>query len=266
MKRIFTTVFAIAMSTGIFAQVGGYNVGDVVENFTVTDVNGEEHSLYDITASGQYVYLDFFFDTCPPCQATTPIFNEFHDKYGCNEGDIFMMSMNNGTDNDAEVIAFEESFGGDYSHAPAVSTDGGAASVDARFNIAAYPTYCMIGPDNKLMVGDIWPLSDVGTFEATFPAGFAPQELECTAVSVTDNTAIDFQVFPNPNNGSAINIKLDQNTTQASISIFNVVGALVHNQKFTGSEFTMNAELNKGSYIINIKTDAGVGNQKLVVE
>ena len=60
MKRIFTTVLAIALSTGLFAQVTGYSVGDVVDNFTVTDVNGNEHSLYDITASGQYVYLDFF--------------------------------------------------------------------------------------------------------------------------------------------------------------------------------------------------------------
>ncbi|MDA9873888.1 T9SS type A sorting domain-containing protein [Saprospiraceae bacterium] len=266
MKRIFTTVLAIAFSTALFAQVTGYSVGDVVEDFTVTDVNGNEHSLYDITASGQYVYLDFFFDTCPPCQSTTPIFNEFHDKYGCNEGDIFMMSMNNGSDNDNEVIAFEENFGGDYSHAPAVSNDGGADAVDSRFAITAYPTYSMIGPDNKLISGDIWPLSSVATFEATFPAGFEPQVLECTAVAVNDNITIDFQVFPNPNNGSAINIRLDDNTTQANIKIYNVVGVLVYTQEITASEYTINTELTKGSYIINIKTDAGVGNQKLVIE
>ncbi len=267
MKRIFTTVLTIALSTGLFAQVGGYSVGDTIENFTVTDIDGTEHTLYDITASGQYVYLDFFFDTCPPCQTTTPIFNEFHDKYGCNEGDIFMLSMNNGTDDDAEVAAFEDSFGGDFSHAPAVSNDGGAGVVDERFIIGAYPTYCMIGPDNTLLIGDIWPLSDVTTFEATFPDEFEPAVVECTpAVSVNDEPAIDFEIFPNPSNGSAINIRLDNNTSKASIVIYNVVGAAVYNQNITTSEFAINAELTIGAYIVNIKTDAGVGTQKLVVQ
>ena len=266
MKIFFTVVLAIAFSTGLFAQVTGYSVGDVIDNFTVIDVDGNEHTLYDITAAGQYVYLDFFFDTCPPCQTTTPIFNEFHDKYGCNEGEIFLLSMNNGTDNDGEVIAFEESFGGDFSHAPAVSTDGGAASVDSRFAITAYPTYCMIGPDNKLIIGDIWPLTGVETFEATFPDGFEPAPSQCSALGISNEIAIDFKVFPNPNNGAAINIELNNNTTQAYVKIYNVVGALVYSQKITSGEYTINTELTKGTYIINIKTDIGVGNQKLVID
>jgi len=266
MKKIFTLVFACILSNALFAQISGYAIGEEVENFTVTDVHGNEYSLYDITASGKYVYLDFFFDTCPPCQATTPIFNEFHDKYGCNEGDIFMMSVNNGTDTDAEVIAFEDTYGGEFSHAPAVSADGGADAVDARFQIGAYPTYCMIGPDNKLMESDIWPLTDVTTFEATFPADFEPQVFECTALSVNDDVAIDFQVFPNPSNGSAINIQLNDNANQASVRIFNIIGALVHTETITSTEATLNAELAKGSYIINIKTEEGVGNQNLIVE
>jgi len=267
MKKIFTILSAVLFSTGLFAQVNGYSAGDTVEDFTVTDINGNEYSLYEITASGKYVYLDFFFDTCPPCQATTPIFNEFHDKYGCNEGDIFMMSVNNGSDSDAEVAAFEEAYGGSFSHAPAISTDGGAGAVDTRFQISAYPTYCMIGPDNKLVVGDIWPLDNVGTFEATFPADFEPAVMECSIVnSVQDEVAIDFKVFPNPNTGAAINITLDEYADQANINIYNVVGALVYTQKTTGSTYTINTELPKGSYIINITTEAGVGNQSLVIE
>ncbi|MFT7073200.1 hypothetical protein [Patiriisocius sp. Uisw_017] len=56
--------------------------------------------------------MDFFFDTFPPCQLTQATWNEFYDKYGCNEGAIKMISLNNGTDTNAEVITFQEEYGG----------------------------------------------------------------------------------------------------------------------------------------------------------
>ena len=60
----------------------------------VTDVYGVQHNLYEYADDGKYIYLDFFFDTCGVCQQTIPIFNEFFDKYGCNQGDLIMISMN----------------------------------------------------------------------------------------------------------------------------------------------------------------------------
>ena len=113
---IKNTILFICLALGVnaFSQVQNYNIGDVVDDFTVTDTDGNEHNLYSITAEGKYVFLDFFFDTCVPCQTTTPIFNELHDKYGCNEGEVYCISINNGTDGDAEVIAFEEPYGGPF--------------------------------------------------------------------------------------------------------------------------------------------------------
>ena len=114
------------------AQVQNYEVGDVVDDFTVTDINGVEHNLYTYLGEGKYVYLDFFFDTCAPCELTTLIFNEFYDKYGCGMGDVICISMNNGTDTNAEVEAFQNEFGGPFNHAPAISAEGGAGAVDAN--------------------------------------------------------------------------------------------------------------------------------------
>ena len=123
MKKITSLFLILLFSIVTLAQTNNYNVGDVVDDFTVIDTNGNTWNLYDLTSQGKYVYLDFFFDTCGPCQTTTPIFNEFHDTYGCNQGNLFMLSVNNGTDSDAEVIAFENAFGGDFTHAPAVSAE-----------------------------------------------------------------------------------------------------------------------------------------------
>jgi thiol-disulfide isomerase/thioredoxin len=153
----------------MFAQVQNYAVGDTEDDFTITDTDGVEWNLYDLTAQGKYVYLDFFFDTCEPCQTTQPIYNEFHDTYGCNEFEIFVISINNGTDNDQEVIALENTFGSDFQNSPAVSSEGGSDVTDANFGITAYPTYGMVGPDKTLVENDIWPIADVSIYEATIP-------------------------------------------------------------------------------------------------
>src|SRR5690606_5912630 len=109
-----------------YSQVTTYNVGDVVDDFTVTDTQGVEHNLYDITASGKYVFLDFFFTRCGPCQQTQQHFNHLHDKYGCNEGDIYTISISaDSYDTDPIIDQFEENFGGEYNHSPAVGPQGG---------------------------------------------------------------------------------------------------------------------------------------------
>ena len=168
MKK-FTSPLMLLFTTLIFAQTTNYNVGDIVDDFTVTDIYGVEHNLYEYADAGKHIYLDFFFDTCGPCQTWQPTFSEFYDKYGCNGGDLVMISINNGTDSDEEVLLYEETYGGPYNHPPAVSADGGSASVDSNFGVSAYPTFCLIGPDRTLLNRDIWPLTDITTFEATFP-------------------------------------------------------------------------------------------------
>jgi thiol-disulfide isomerase/thioredoxin len=83
MKK-FTSPLMLLFTTLIFAQTTNYNVGDIVDDFTVTDIYGVEHNLYEYTDAGKHIYLDFFFDTCGPCQTWQPTFSEFYDKYGCN--------------------------------------------------------------------------------------------------------------------------------------------------------------------------------------
>ncbi len=267
MKKITFLLIFTAFSLCMNAQVQNYNLGDIVDDFTVTDVEGEVHNLYDITSQGKYVYIDFFFDTCVPCQTTTPIFNEFFDKYGCNEGEVFCISINNGTDNNAEVIAFENAFGGPFEHAPAVSNEGGAGAVDANFGINAYPTYCLINPSNEIIELDIWPLSGIETFEATFPVGFNPPPMSCTILGIDNNTLdLSFQLFPNPNDGSSINLRLNNSTTKAELKIYNVLGKVVYSNSFESSSIQFNANLSSGTYIVTVTTETGSANKSLIVK
>lgn len=268
MNKIILLMAVLAFSFTTNAQVTTYNVGDVVDDFTVTDIEGNTWNLYDLTAEGKYVYLDFFFDTCGPCQTTTRIYNEFHDKYKCNTGEFFMFSINDGSDTDAEVIAFEEQYGGDFEHAAAVSGEGGSAVVDDAFGIGAYPTYTMIGPDNTLLVADIWPLSGVETFEATFAiAGINPTPDPCTEILGVEEITADFNfvLAPNPTNGDALQINIS-NTREAMVAIYDVVGKLMFETTVSQTSTQINPNLASGIYLVSLKTAEGAtAVQKLVV-
>jgi len=267
MKRITLLLFAFGCSFASMAQTNNYQVGDIVNDFTVTDTEGVIHNLYDITASGKYVFLDFFFDTCVPCQQTQTYYNELHDKYGCNEDEIFVISINNGTDNNAEVIAFENTYGGPWVHAPAVSNEGNSEAVTIDFGVSAFPTYCLISPNNEMVNRDIWPISDVSTFEAAFPTGLNPTPMPCTILGIDDATADNsISLFPNPSNGSIINLKLNKGTTSADVRIYSVTGALVYEKSFESNLIQINTNLVSGIYVVKVNTNLGTVNKNLIVK
>lgn len=204
MKKTLLLPCLLLVGTTLWAQASNYPNGSTVSNFTVTDVAGNTYSLYDITAQGKYVLVDFFFAACGPCQATQPYFNQVHETYGCNAHDLFCISMNNGYDNNAQVMAYENTYGGTYAHSPAVSNEGGGPAVTTDFGVGAFPTYCLIGPDNVMIANDIWPVSSMGSFVAAFPNGeiaTAP----CMPAGIHEADAISgLSIHPSPSNGMIV--------------------------------------------------------------
>ncbi len=266
MKKLLLALTAIFGFTLSHAQIQNYNVGDVVTDFTVTDIHGNTHNLYTYTSAGKHVFLDFFFTTCPPCQSTSPIFNEFYDKYGCNENDVICIAINTGQDNDAAVLAYENQYGGSFNHAPAVSGDGGSATVDNDLNPTAYPTYCIIGPDNKLKSSDIWPISSVASFEAAFPSGFNPQPKSCTTVGLEESEIASFSMYPNPNNNGLLHVTVTSTSADVDITIVDITGKQVHNSLHsTANTIVINHQLPAGTYVVSVTTENSTAQQKLVV-
>jgi thiol-disulfide isomerase/thioredoxin len=254
---LFFTIFANS-------QTGNYQVGDVVDDFTVTDTEGNEYNLYSLIAEGKYVYLDFFFVDCVPCQNSAPTFNEFFDKYGCNEGDVFCISINNGNDNNARVIQYEIDHGGPFNHAPAVSNEGGGGPVDANFGVGAYPTFCLIGPGNIMLNRDIWPLNGIQTFENTFPIGFEPPVIECTILGVSDATAFDFNIYPTVSKGN-VNINLP-NSTDAQVAIFNTLGQQVFVNNYSEKNISLNLQIAAGVYLVKVTSDNSSVTKRIIIE
>ena len=264
MKKITSLFLILLFSIVTLAQTNNYNVGDVVDDFTVTDVYGIEHNLYEYADAGKHIYLDFFYDTCGPCQTWQSTFSEFYDKYGCNDGDLVMISINNGTDSDEEVLLYGETYGGPFNLPPAVSADGGSGSVNTNSGVSAFPTFCLIGPDRTLLNRDIWPLTDITTFEATFPNGVEPEVMECTILEVTETQNVEFTIVPSVSNGKNISLVMDHQSASL-IQVFDLTGREVYSQNVNTNNMVFSLNVSSGTYLVKVTNETSSATKKIII-
>ncbi len=257
MKKILLLLLVISGLSQ--AQVSNYAVGDVVDNFTVTDTHGVEHTLYDITASGKYVFLDFFFRNCGPCQQTSRYFYELYETYGENQGYLYMLSLSP-IDNNATITEFENLYNGGFTPPPGAGTEGNAPAAINNFGIPAYPTYCIIGPDNKLIIGDIWPIQNMSTFEDAFP-----EEL-ITLLGVNDVTAngSSFNVYPTISDGN-LNVSLSKET-KSDIAVYDMSGKNVYSASYNSKNISLTLKVAPGIYIMNATIDGKTYSKKIIIK
>jgi thiol-disulfide isomerase/thioredoxin len=227
MKRSLLLLSLIGTLSFAQAQTSNYPNGSTVADFTVTDVDGVTHTLYDYTSQGKYVALDFFFVNCPPCQATTTYFNQLNETYGCNSHDLICLSVNRGIDNDAQVAGYEVSYGGPYHHCPAASNDGGAGTVNSTFGVSAWPTYCLIGPDNTMIANDMWPISSMSDFVAYFPTGGEIATAPCLAGITEQNSAQSLTIRPSPSQGQVTVEIAGMGQGAVTMEVLNMLGQQV---------------------------------------
>lgn len=219
---------------GIFAGSGAAQTSlTQAVDFTVTDIHGVEHTLFEYLDAGKYVCLDFLFTTCGPCQANQPYFTETYHNFGCNTGDVILLSLET-TVGDAETAAYEETFGGENPPPIASCTDGGACTAASPYGISAFPTFILIAPDGEIVNQDIWPLSNgAATFTALFES-YGIQQMAC-AVGVEDRASATpaLRVFPNPAS-TAARLDLSGLTGTVEVRVYDAAGRQVHREQAAG--------------------------------
>jgi thiol-disulfide isomerase/thioredoxin len=259
MKKIgiFIWLFNLALQ----AQVNNYQVGDIVDDFTVTDIDGNQYSLHQLTSQGKFVYIDFFYTSCSACQNIIPVINEFWDKYGCGANEIFCLAINRGYDDNSDVLNFENQYGGSFHHCPAISSEGGAANVVNAFGVNVFPTVCLIAPDNKLLNNNIYPIEYVRDLENTFPSNFNPQPASCSSsVYETEIKIPDIKITAD----REIIIELNK-PHSSQVKIFDITGKLILNQKFNRERIIINHLHIKGTYILQITYGNSTAFNKIIV-
>ncbi len=150
MKRIFT-LFAFLGVFG-FAQAQLAD-GVVVQDFTVTDINGNTHQLYDILNEGKSVILDVFATWCGPCWSyhNAHHLKDVWEEYGPDGTDeIFVMAIE--ADGSTPLDALYGIGGGTLGDWTAgvpypIVND---ASMNSFLNINYFPTIYMICQDRTI--------------------------------------------------------------------------------------------------------------------
>lgn len=260
LKRIGFTII-IFLGTTVVAQINAYQVGDIVNNITATDTNGNTFDIYTQCESGKYVYIKFFTTTCSYCQSITPIFNEFYQKYGCNTSEIACVSVNGFTDN-IGITAFEEQYGGSFTKAPAISTEGGSINYINRFLPGSYPTVCIISPDKTLIAKQIFPITSIVDLELSFPQNFNPEPTPCLLSS--ENDFINpIQILPNPA-FDFIQVKSESQEIM-QLTIYNNLSEKIKECSIDpNNELKLN--LKTGLYILQIIQNDKIFYKKLIIE
>lgn len=171
MKKFFTFILATLLSINVFAQCPLTQAVD----FTATDCHGTTVHLFDILDSGQYVFIDFFYTTCGPCNTACPKVVTAYQMLGCNMHDVFFMEISP-SDNDTQCQNWCNQYGVEY---PTIGTSGSGNTICSTYGIPAYPTCILIAPDRQIVIQDLWPINTAQTIVDAL-AQHGIQQNDCT--------------------------------------------------------------------------------------
>lgn len=96
MKKILHSLLAGVIAMTAFTAQAQLPDGSVAPNFTVTDINGNSWTLYDMLDEGKSVILDFSATWCPPCWSyhNSGAFSDLWDQYGPDgTGELYIMKL-----------------------------------------------------------------------------------------------------------------------------------------------------------------------------
>ena len=136
MKTIYT-ILTLLISGNAFSQIA--------PNFTLTDINGESHELYEYLDAGTTVILDFYAEWCGPCQVNAAGVEEVYLDLG-PEGanDIMILGIEGDDDSTDEQVA---QYAIDYNCSnPQINN---SENVMDLYDISYYPTYLVVCPDRS---------------------------------------------------------------------------------------------------------------------
>jgi thiol-disulfide isomerase/thioredoxin len=96
-KMMLITILAMV---GIFmltlnaqATAVQYHKGDVIQDFTFTTYDGQQHSLYEVLKEKDAVLLNIWASWCGPCKREIPNIKAVYDKYKGEKFDVVSIAV-----------------------------------------------------------------------------------------------------------------------------------------------------------------------------
>jgi len=273
---------------------------DIVDDFQVITMNQDTFNLAEFWTENpnKKVALEFFFADSPLCREISPMISEAYQKFGCNEHDVFFISINV-SDDSATVAHYQDTLN---IQTPMVMSSMGGAHLDSICSIHAYPTLVLLQKDTytpendtiwtdeengeidtvyvyeetNFLEKDIWPITDSDSL-VNILLNHGLNEYDCSgndnnspsAIAEYENFSHLFNVYPNPNSGQfyLISNEIEGNM---EISILDLQGRSLFNHSY---EMTKKAPLNiqntdlyRGVYILRITNKNRSWSEKLIIQ
>ncbi len=111
----------------------------IAPDFTLTDLEGNEHTLSDY--KGNVVIIDFWATFCPPCRIEIPHFIEFYDEY--KDRDLVILGI--GFDGEEKLRLFRDAMGINY---PILVGDKAVAIL---YNVQAIPVTFILNSEGGII-------------------------------------------------------------------------------------------------------------------
>lgn len=184
--------FNLFLFFGLWLHLGWAQTA--MHDFTVTDIDGQTHRLYqDYLNQGEVVAIKFFFSTCPPCNQAAPQWQQKYNQWSQQDVSFFTVTTIT-SDYNTQVNGFRNNHNLGM---PCVSHDGGATTVVNPFKTATYgswfgtPSYVIIAPNGRVF----YPVF-MSNFDATIQMAKAEVSAPPTLINLQP-VAPNFQFQPN---------------------------------------------------------------------
>lgn len=288
MKKL---IFTILVSAGVAGSISSFaqplSVGTTVNDITLTDIDGNEHSLYGYLDQGYTVLVDISATWCPPCWGyhETHVSDSLHAHYGpagtVDPGKFITLFIEGELTNTTDQLhgigtnpptSYGDGTLGDwvtgveYPIIDAANVSEFAHFLDPSANSISLPTFLLICPDRKV----IW--NEEGFSPSFSEAFFISQMGDCAPTSIGKIEEISSRsVYPNPVNDQLNLDVVMREKTDATIRIINIIGQEVFVQKLTLQEGAQTQAINTsglqgGVYMLTITTPEGLTVQEKFVK
>ena len=156
-----------------------YTIGDKIPNYKISDVDGNEYTLYSLLESKDMVMLNFWFIGCGPCRAEFPSINAAYNNY---QSDIEILAINN-TDSVEAIKAFPANYDINI-YFPLLSVRPGINS--GYFGSNSAPTTVIIDRYGVVCLIEVGSIPNVNTWNDIFAYFTADDYTQRLFTSVSD--------------------------------------------------------------------------------
>lgn len=246
MKNWFFSL-ALLLPFGGKAQLAD---GSTAPDFTLTDINGNTHQLYDYLNAGNTVIIDFFAAHCPTCwsyhntHATRDFYNQ-HGPMGTESQNAMVLAIEFDAGNgNNELYGISGVTQGDWvtgTPYPIINPEGAdRTNILNAYNVVFYPMVYRICPDKKLNYVGIPSNEDMELYLDY-----------CTMSGLPDLSGKKERVFVDQTSGRLHYQHLDP-MAQYTITIYDLAGRPVLQLKPQGPGAQLINDLPGGTYVFSM--------------